>query len=258
MAVLFAPSSFYVVIRLLAETEILQDANPRLSSAAAKHLKVVRPKDGEDVELFDGKGRTRLYRYRKTALNSGLEAAGEVVLHAPSPVKTTLFVCITKGARWDWMVEKATEIGVGRIVPVVSARTIVRIKAEDRGIKRLRWQRIAEEAAGQSDAKYVPEILAAVDFSDALELAEKTECFIGALTSPPSPPLLAALSGKARRCGEVSLFIGPEGDFTSDELAQLMKVATPASFGPSVLRAETAAIFALSVVSASVHSRVFQ
>ena len=119
----------------------------------------------------------------------------------------------------------------------------------------MRWQRVAEEAAGQSDAKYVPEILEAVDFDDSLELVKKTECFIGALTSPPSPPLASALSAAAPGCKELAVFIGPEGDFTAEELARLMELATPACFGPSVLRAETAAVFALSVVAASVHAR---
>lgn len=244
----------FAVIRLLVETEVLKDFNPVLPAAAARHLKVVRPKEGEEVELFDGKGRTRLYVYRKASPNSGLEAAADAVMHEPSPVRITLFACVTKGARWDWTVEKATEIGVGRIVPVISARTIVRIKPEERAAKRLRWQRVAEEAAGQSDAKYVPEILEAVDFEDSLELVKKTECFIGALTSPPSPPLASALSAAAPGCKELAVFIGPEGDFTAAELARLMEVACPTGFGPSVLRAETAAIFALSVVAASIHA----
>ena len=243
------------MIRLLVETEIIQSVNPSLPPSALKHLKVVRPKDGEEVELFDGKGCTRLYRFRKAALNSGLEAAEEVMLHEPPPVRTTLFACVTKGARWDWTVEKATEIGVGRIVPVISARTIVRIKAEDREAKRLRWQRVAEEAAGQSNAKYVPEILQAADFADALELVRKTRCYIGALTDPPSPPIASVLPRFNAQCGELAVFIGPEGDFTPEELARLLEVASPVSFGPSVLRAETAAIFALSVVAASVHAR---
>ena len=168
---------------------------------------------------------------------------------------------MTKGSRWDWTVEKATELGVTRIVPVISDRTIVRIPKAERAAKRERWLRIAEDAARQSDAKWLPEILEAVDFADALPLVRETTCFIGALTSPPSRPLALAVrevkekvekrGGGGQRTVQMpmSVFIGPEGDFTPDELKALMDVATPTSFGPTILRAETAAIFAVSVLA---------
>ena len=168
----------------------------------------------------------------------------------------TLFACVTKGSRWDWTIEKATELGVTRIVPVISERTIVRIPKGERAAKRERWMRIAEDAARQSDAKWLPEICEAVDFKDALPLVRETTCFIGALTNPPSPPLVKAVSSIAAlrtRHQALSTFIGPEGDFTPEELAALMEIATPTSFGPTILRAETAAIFALSVLASSIH-----
>ena len=112
-----------------------------------------------------------------------------------------------------------------------------------------------EDAARQSDAKWLPEIAEAVDFADALAHVARTTCLVGALTDPPPPPLatvvadaLRAHEPDARR--EFAVFVGPEGDFTPEELAALLKIARPASFGPTVLRAETAAIFAVSVLSA--------
>ena len=172
---------------------------------------------------------------------------------APPPHPLTLFACVTKGSRWDWTVEKATELGVSRIVPVISDRTIVRIPKAERATKRERWLRIAEDAARQSDAKWLPEICEAVDFKDALPLVRETTCFIGALVTPPARPLSKAVEDFRRETGDlkdVSTFIGPEGDFTPEELAALMEIATPTSFGPTVLRAETAAIFAVSVLAA--------
>ena len=165
-----------------------------------------------------------------------------------------MFACITKGSRWDWTIEKATELGVTRIVPVISERTIVRIPKGERAAKRERWMRIAEDAARQSDAKWLPEICEAVDFREALPLVRETTCFIGALTNPPSPPLVKAVEDFRRETGGLkvaSAFIGPEGDFTPEELKALMEVAIPTSFGPTVLRAETAAIYAVSVLAAT-------
>ena len=175
-----------------------------------------------------------------------------------STFNLTLFACVTKGSRWDWTVEKATELGVTRIVPVISERTIVRIARGERAAKRERWMRIAEDAARQSDAKWLPEICEAVDFKDALPLVKETACFIGALTTPPSRPLARAVAEKAKEQGEggqgnFSVFIGPEGDFTPEELGALMEIATPTSFGPTILRAETAAIYAVSVIRSAMN-----
>ena len=174
--------------RLLVETSLLSDDSPVLPKDAANHLKVLRPKTGEEVELFDGHGRWRVYTW-----NGGLHFCRTIEQSERPSTSLTLFACVTKGSRWDWTVEKATELGVTRIVPVISERTIVRIPKGERAAKRDRWRRIAEDAARQSDAKWLPEICEAVDFADVLPLVGGTTCFIGALTNPPSPPLLAAV-----------------------------------------------------------------
>ena len=244
--------------RLLVETGLLENDSPVLPADAAKHLKVLRPKDGEEIELFDGKGRFRVFRVSgfKFQDGGGLVAVSPTCHVKPETCDLTLFACVTKGSRWDWTIEKATELGVTRIVPVISERTIVRIPKGERTAKRERWMRIAEDAARQSDAKWLPEICEAVNFKDALPLVRETTCFIGALTTPPARPLMKAVEDFRRETGDlkgVSTFIGPEGDFTPEELAALMEIAAPTSFGPTILRAETAAIFALSVLVASIH-----
>lgn len=235
--------------RLLAETAALESGSPRLSGEAERHLRVVRPKDGEEIELFDGRGRTR--RFRWSAASKSLVADGETAVAKRPSTEITLFACITKGPRWDWTIQKATELGVSRIVPVVSARTIVRIAAPELEAKRERWLRIAEEAARQSDAVWLPEILPATGFAEALSLAAETTCFAGALVEPPPEPMLAAVEKHMPGMAKASLFVGPEGDFTPEELSALLKTAIPTSFGPTILRSETAAIFGLSVLVAA-------
>ncbi len=271
--------------RLLVESGLLEQDDVVLPKEAARHLKVLRPKPGEEIELFDGQGATRVYR----VAGAGLTAAGVVTRHPRSGTRLTLFACVTKGSRWDWTIEKAVELGVSRIVPVISDRCIVRLPAVPglcvrtarsavptsggdpgrggtplppaggiRAEKAERWRRIAEDAARQSDAVWLPEVLAAVDFPAALELVKACDrVFVGALTTPPPPALLEAvrrsLGGQSPDGRDLGLFVGPEGDFTPEELAALLEIAVPASFGPTILRAETAAIFGLSVLAAATH-----
>ena len=235
--------------RLLADFPVLETERPALSREALNHLKVLRPKDGEEVELFDGCGHTRVYRYESAA--KGLGAPDRPVTHPRPSCGITLFACVTKGSRWDWTIEKATELGVTRIVPVISERTIVRISPDERAAKRERWARIAADAARQSDAVWLPEIVAPTDFAGSLPLVRATTCFIGALTNPPPPSILDALEAvRDESKTDVGIYVGPEGDFTPEELAALLAIATPVSFGPTVLRAETAAIFGVSVLAA--------
>ena len=236
--------------RLFAETAALLSPAPALPPESAAHLKVIRPKEGEEIELFDGAGLTRRCVYSAGALRP----SGDVVSR-PRRFEggVTLFACVTKGARWDWTIEKATELGVTKIVPVISKRTIVRLDgAADRAAKLERWRKIALEAVRQSDAAYLPQIPAVLDFGDALAEARRTTCFAGAIMDEPPPPLLAALEREAERDagGEWSFFVGPEGDFTPEELAALLEFAVPTSLGPAILRAETAAILGVGLMAA--------
>jgi len=238
--------------RLLVPSEQLESDSPVLPQDAANHLKVLRPKDGEEIELFDGRGRWRRFSVGTSGKGFRLAASASTCTAPRAPWTLTLFACVTKGSRWDWTIEKATELGVTRIVPVVSARTIVRIAADERAAKRARWTRIAEDAARQSDAKWLPEIHEPVSFAESLPLVRETTCFAGALTNPPPRPLLQELLDMRRATSDASdsfsIYVGPEGDFSPEELAALLEIATPVSFGSTILRAETAAIYGVSVL----------
>ena len=243
--------------RLLVPSEQLASDSPVLPKEAANHLKVLRPKDGEEIELFDGSGKSRRFSVVGGGKNFHLAALSPVCASARASRTLTLFACVTKGSRWDWTIEKATELGVTRIVPVVSARTIVRIGADEREAKRARWIRIAEDAARQSDAKWIPEIHEPVSFAESLPLVRETTCFVGALTNPPPQPMVEAMRSSCGRLGDAPLpdsprsfavYVGPEGDFSPEELAALIEIATPVSFGSTILRAETAAIYGVSVL----------
>ncbi|MBR1871529.1 MAG: 16S rRNA (uracil(1498)-N(3))-methyltransferase [Kiritimatiellae bacterium] len=236
------------VHRILVDTDTLLSGEATLSKDAAKHLRVVRAKLGEDVELFDGAGRTRIFNI---AEGGALAAAGDATMHPRLRARLTLFACLTKQNRWEWMLEKVTELGATHIVPVMAERCVVKIAKCEAAKKLERWNKIAEEAARQSHAVWLPEIHAPVSFAEALEIAKNSgKIFAGALMDGEMPEPIAKAAAKAGMEGDAGVFIGPEGDFSPAELAALLAMAQPVSLGPTVLRAETAAIFAVAVLAA--------
>jgi 16S rRNA (uracil1498-N3)-methyltransferase len=238
--------------RLLVDTASLDGDFPRLGEASLHHLKVLRPEIGERIELFDGCGAFRRYVYESGSVkNPVLKPLDDKKTEPLAKNKAVLFACVTKGSRWDWTIEKATELGASEIVPVISSRTIVRLDEKERSSKRERWQRVADDAARQCGAYHIAKVHSPVDFEEALSLAGKMRTFVGALVEPTPRDFFDLLStGVLRGTTNESfgIFVGPEGDFTSDELQRLCSVAEPVTFGPNVLRAETAAIYALSLL----------
>lgn len=233
---------------LLADTCVL-------GKEEARHLQtVLRIKQGDEIQLFDGQGRTRqavVAELAKHALT--LSTSMPVVLHTKPACALTLFACVSKGKHMDWTIEKAVELGVARIVPVVSARTIVRIDSEERDAKTDRWMRIAEEATRQCGSAWCPEILLPCSLTESLALVQATTpTFVAALT-PDAKPLRECLLPTANcqlPTAQAGWFVGPEGDFTPEELAQLLEAgAIPVSLGKSVLRTETACLYGLCALN---------
>lgn len=236
---------------LVKPEELLADALT-LGRDEARHLQtVLRVKPGERVTLFDGRGRTRATTI--TAVEkSGLSlTAAEPPLSHPRPAcALTLFACVSKGKRMDWTVEKSVELGVARVVPVISDRTIVRLDADDSEAKADRWLRVAEEAARQCGSAWLPEIAAPLSFKACLPLVTRSSpVFVAALT-PAAKPLREALAAYAEPPPLAGWFVGPEGDFTPAELDALLATgAVPVSLGQQVLRAETACLYGLCALN---------
>ena len=238
--------------RCLVKTEELLADALTLGRDESRHLQtVLRVKPGERVSLFDGQGRTRLAvitAVEKHGLSLTADAPAQE--HPSHPCAITLFACVSKGSRMDWTVEKAVELGVSRIAPVISDRTIVRLDAEDGIAKATRWSRVAEEAARQCGAAWLPEIIPPVPFKACLPLVTRTApVFVAALT-PAAKPLREALAAFASPPPLAGWFVGPEGDFTPAELDALLAAgAIPVSLGQHVLRAETACLYGLCALN---------
>jgi len=216
-----------------------------LAGDGARHLtRVLRVEPGQRYEISDG---------RAAWLAEITEARGpRVVFRVIEPVETqelavriTLCAALIKFDRLEWMIEKATELGVESIQPVEAARS-------EKGLflasaKRAeRWVRIAREAAEQSRRLRAPEILPAVRLEACLAAGGDARFRLEEDTAPTLARLLAQAPPAA---SEVRLLVGPEGGWTGEEREAAARAGwLPVSLGPRVLRAETAAIAAVAVV----------
>jgi len=216
----------------------------------ADHLvRVLRARLGEDFDIATG---AAVRRGRITSLTTDRVEfeLGEAV-HATDLPNITLVLAIFKFDRMEWAIEKCTELGVSRIVPLISRRTDSRLAAAS--MKRAeRWQRIGRQAAEQSRRFTPPEISAPVKISQALNLpgylrivlAESEEKTLLRDAVPPEP------------ANGIVLAVGPEGGWTEEELHSFRQSQwISASLGNTILRAETAAIAATAVIASALHSR---
>jgi 16S rRNA (uracil1498-N3)-methyltransferase len=221
----------------------IRNGAAELRGDEARHLtRVLRVEAGQRFELSDN---------QHAYLAEVAEAKGERVLFhvlepiaaVPMPVRITLCAAIVKFDRFEWIIEKATELGVDRILPVEASRTEKGLFDASRK-RSERWARIARESSQQSRRVQIPEILPAVRFEQCLGETAEHRYF---LDEAVAPPLIREIP--AERSDAVALLIGPEGGWTDAE--RQMAVAAswcPVSLGPLVLRAETAAAAAIAVV----------
>ncbi|MGA2040348.1 MAG: RsmE family RNA methyltransferase [Bryobacteraceae bacterium] len=219
-----------------------------LAGDAARHLtRVLRVEPGQRYEISDG---------HAAWLAEIAEARGpRVVFRVIEPVETaelairiTLCAALIKFDRLEWMIEKTTELGVERIQPVETARSEKGL-FEASAKRAERWVRIAREAAEQSRRLRAPEILPAARLQACLMEAAGARY---RLEEAAALPLVRLLAEAPETDGEVRLLLGPEGGWTDEERDAAARAGwLAASLGPRVLRAETAAIAAVAVVSSA-------
>ncbi len=235
-------------------TEELAKQSVTLDRAGARHfINVLRLKSGDEVELFDGKGASATYRIdiRGGANNTTLERKGDVRHALPLACRLVLGVAISKGKRMDWTIEKAVELGVSEVVPILSKNSVVRLDDAEAEDKRERWERVAIDAARQCKADYLPVVNAPMDFKSAMRRIEAADqIYVGALTDDAIPLRSALRMARSKDAPKSAAWvIGPEGDFTSEEYEAFRQSgAAMVSLGNLVLRAETAAIYGLCVL----------
>jgi len=219
-----------------------------LTGDSARHLaQVLRTKAGEQFDIA-AEGKVRLGTVTSVAAERVEFALGEEVGGFFGGARIELLLAIFKFDRMEWALEKATELGAARIVPVIARRTDAHLAAS--AVKRAeRWRKIAKEAAQQSRRADVPEIAEPVKLKAALESSVGAGHRIVLSEVERGTTLIAALESASR--GSITLAIGPEGGWTPEELKLFAENGWhSASLGSTILRAETAAIAALAIASA--------
>jgi 16S rRNA (uracil1498-N3)-methyltransferase len=219
-----------------------------LTGLEAKHCaQVMRHQAGDKIRVFDGAGGEATAEIVSISSKSVEYRVLERRDAPPPPVSISLIQAIPKGANMELIIEKAVELGVNAIHPVLTERTVVKLDAKDAVKKQEKWQRVALEACKQCGQNWLPEVHVPRLFLEVLNHLPNHEVKIIAAIQPDSRSLKAILSGGPK---SAALCIGPEGDFTAAEYAAAREHQfLPMTLGPLVLRVETAALYALSVLS---------
>jgi 16S rRNA (uracil1498-N3)-methyltransferase len=234
--------------RIFCAGPLTHGAEIRLPAAGAYHVaRVLRLREGAPLSLFDGAGeefRAEIVRVNgdDVTVRLGEQTTGTV----ESPLKISLVQGVSRSERMDWTLQKATELGVSAIAPVLSARSVVRLDDKQAQKKQAHWRGIVIGACEQCGRSKIPAVAAPVSLRDYLANTRKDGLRL--VLSPSAP---GSLAGLASLPSKVELLIGPEGGLDDEELIAAQKAGfMPVRLGPRVLRTETAAVVALSVLQA--------
>jgi len=236
--------------RFLVEGEAIQGSRAVLTGPTFHHAaRVMRLRPGDLVTLFDGEGNewiARVTRVGSQRLEAEILRAGS---GAEAPIAVVMLQAVLKGERMDWLVQKCGEIGVARLIPMLTERTIARIPPDRALARRQRWQRISDSAAeqcGRSRPMVVEEITTLGQAAGGLAEAD-----LGLVPheGERSRGLRELLGDADVRAKSVAIAIGPEGGFSEEEVGALTAAGgVCVSLGPRILRSETAALFAAAAV----------
>jgi 16S rRNA (uracil1498-N3)-methyltransferase len=218
-----------------------------LPPGAARHVQVLRMQPGDAITLFNGEGG----EFEATVTRMGRSDVDvEVGAHHPVEREATravhLLAGITANERMDWLVEKATELGVASITPLVAERSVLKLKGERAEKKLAHWQGVAIAAAEQCGRNRVPTVHPAVSLNEWLKKSPPGVRWVLSLAEGTQP--LTTLFGTSEDAEAVTVLSGPEGGLSpAEEATALTAGFVPVSLGPRVLRAETAPLAVLAM-----------
>ena len=232
----------------------------RLDGREAHHaLHVLRLQRGDLVTVLDGVGNEFLCAVETSSRHAVTLSVSLKNFTPPLPCSITLLQAVPRGKIIESIIQKAVELGARRIVPLLTERVVTQLDAEDAAVKREKWQQVAIEAIKQCGAAWLPKIETPMTIEQYLARKEKFDLsLVGSLQKERRHPreCLQAFQAKHGRLPQsIGVWIGPEGDFTPEELDAIQATgALPVSLGRLVLRVETAAIYCLSILNYELNS----
>ncbi|QGG47902.1 16S rRNA (uracil(1498)-N(3))-methyltransferase [Heliorestis convoluta] len=222
-----------------------------LDEEESRHLtKVLRLNEGDEIIAFDGQGQE--FHAIVVEISSKRVAIGQLNptgFTREAPLAIHLVQGIAKGEKMDWVVQKATELGVHRITPLFTERTIVQLDEKRSRERQERWQKIAREAAKQSWRTLVPQVDVPQKLQQWYENINPTEPLLIPWEEEKSKGMKKTLQSWTEVPRKVTLLIGPEGGLTEAEVAPaFQKGAISLRLGPRILRTETAGLAAIAAL----------
>jgi len=238
--------------RVFVDAPLADGALLSLPPGPAQHLaRVLRLAAGDALVLFNGRGGEHTARIEAVRRDTVTVRIGALdALERESPLMTILLQGIARGDKMDHIVQKATELGVSRVIPVLTARGSVRLDAASARRKQDHWQAVAIAACEQSGRNRVPEVVQPATLAVALTgMAAALRLVMAPDDDAASLPVLLASAAGARAARSIALLVGPEGGLDAAEVSAAQLAGfRPCRLGPRVLRTETTALAALAAL----------
>lgn len=219
---------------------------------------VLRIKKGENISAFDGTGKEYICLVNEIhPRHIDLEIMDVLNVGKEPAVEISIAQSLLKAKYFEIALQKCTELGVKRFIPVITERTVVKLKGERAKNRRLRWGKIVKEAAKQCGRSFYPEVSPVTDFGNALEVARTQDMSIIPWEEETTADLRKVLERnkvrgsvlKGNGTRRIMVFIGPEGGWTPGEILSARRSGVvPVSLGCQVLRSETAAIATVAIL----------
>ena len=236
--------------KYFTKPENIRDGFITIKDEEAKHiLNVMRMAVGDKITICDGNKKDYYCEIAETEKNALKARIIEVAESQTEPeTEIVLFQGLPKSDKMEYIIQKCVEIGVSRIVPVITERAVVKIEKgakEDKKVER--WLKISESAAKQSGRGIVPIVERPVKFAEALKMAELLENAVIPYENEEKTGLKEFI--KVAKKGSVGIFIGPEGGFDNSEIEMAVKSGiTPVTLGKRILRTETAGLVTAAII----------
>ncbi|WIV10686.1 16S rRNA (uracil(1498)-N(3))-methyltransferase [Proteiniborus sp. MB09-C3] len=236
--------------RFFVDKENIRDNKVAIIGEDVKHIRnVLRLKEEDIISICDKQGMDYIAEIIDLSKEKVVcDIIETKISNSEPPIEVILYQGIAKSTKMDLIIQKSTEVGVAKIVPVITDRTIVKIQDRKKEENKLeRWNKITEEAAKQSKRGIIPEVCQILSFNEMLETLKNNGIIIVPYENEENIGIKEILRGAANK--KINIVIGPEGGFEEEEIELLKAIgAHIVSLGPRILRTETAGLVTSAIV----------